>query len=42
MTRLVAWLQAHVPAEDADPAHTRISHGDFRCPTPAPSPLQAP
>lgn len=30
MTRLVAWLEQHVPAEDADVAHTRISHGDFR------------
>ena len=36
MARLVAWLQAHVPGEDADPAHTRISHGDFRF-EPAPS-----
>ena len=37
MACLVKWLQAHVPGEDADPAHTRISHGDFRCPPPAPS-----
>ena len=31
MMELIAWLQSHIPAEDADPTVTRISHGDFRC-----------
>ena len=31
MTSLIAWLEANVPADDADPAVTRISHGDYRC-----------
>ena len=31
MVSLIAWLQSHIPAEDADPTVTRISHGDFRC-----------
>ncbi|KAK9918804.1 hypothetical protein WJX75_007054 [Coccomyxa subellipsoidea] len=30
MTALIAWLEAHIPAEDGDPSATRISHGDFR------------
>ncbi|KAL4422623.1 hypothetical protein ABPG75_008820 [Micractinium tetrahymenae] len=30
MLQLHAWLAAHIPANDADPAGTRISHGDFR------------
>lgn len=30
MLQLHAWLEAHIPAGDADPAATRISHGDFR------------
>ena len=31
MVSLIDWLQSHIPAEDADPTVTRISHGDFRC-----------
>ena len=31
MMALIGWLQSHIPAEDADPTVTRISHGDFRC-----------
>lgn len=31
MMHLIGWLQSHIPAEDADPTVTRISHGDFRC-----------
>ena len=31
MMTLIGWLQSHIPAEDADPTVTRISHGDFRC-----------
>ena len=31
MMALIGWLQSHLPAEDADPTVTRISHGDFRC-----------
>ena len=31
MGALAAWLGAHVPDQDADPAATRISHGDYRC-----------
>ncbi|KAL4449032.1 hypothetical protein ABPG77_007749 [Micractinium sp. CCAP 211/92] len=30
MLQLHAWLAAHIPAGDADPSGTRISHGDFR------------
>lgn len=31
MLSLHGWLAAHIPAGDADPAGTRISHGDYRC-----------
>lgn len=30
MTALIAWLEAHIPLDDADPSVTRVSHGDFR------------
>eukprot|EP00891_Asterochloris_glomerata_P001698 jgi/Astpho2/1698/fgenesh1_pm.00032_%23_14_t len=30
MQRLSAWLKDHVPADDEDPAVSRVSHGDFR------------
>ncbi len=30
MMDIIAWLQSHIPAGDADPTVTRISHGDFR------------
>ncbi|KAK2080362.1 hypothetical protein QBZ16_000215 [Prototheca wickerhamii] len=30
MTSLAAWLAANVPADDADPARTSLTHGDFR------------
>ena len=30
MQRLSAWLKDHVPANDEDPAVSRVSHGDFR------------
>jgi aminoglycoside phosphotransferase (APT) family kinase protein len=30
MEQLHGWLEANIPPTDADPAATRISHGDFR------------
>lgn len=30
MAALIRWLGAHIPATDADPSVTRISHGDYR------------
>lgn len=30
MIKLHKWLQANIPAADADESQTRISHGDFK------------
>ena len=28
--QLIAWLEAHIPADDAAPAHPAVCHGDYR------------
>eukprot|EP00798_Chlamydomonas_sp_ICE-L_P009959 gene9959-7835_t len=30
MVKLISWLEGHIPAEDAQPSHPTVCHGDYR------------